>query len=106
MAFLVPFAFAYSEEILLNGPLLAIALHIAAAGLAVFVLALALEGFFRRPLGPVLRLLLAACGIALFAYEWRIQLAATVLALGCILVSARRSGPSPARADEIGRAHV
>jgi len=100
VAFLVPFAFAYSEEILLNGPPLAIALHIAAAALAVFALALALEGFFRRSLGPSLRLALAVCGIALFTYEWRIQVTAAALALACIAASARRPSPRPTGAKD------
>jgi len=103
VAFLVPFAFAYSEELLLHGAALAIGLHIVAAALAVVSLAMALEGFYRRSLGVTLRLVLAACGIALFAYKWEVQVIAAVLAIGCIVVSARRSGSSTVRADERAR---
>ncbi len=89
VAFLVPFAFAYSEEILLRGPGLAVVLHVAAAVLAVVCLGIALEGFLRREVGAILRLLLAGSGVALFAYEWRVQAVAGVVGLGCILLCSR-----------------
>jgi TRAP transporter 4TM/12TM fusion protein len=99
VAFLVPFAFAYSGELLLHGAPMAIGLRIAAAVLAVVSLAMALEGFCRRSL----RLGLAACAIALFADSWQVQAIAAVFAIRCIVVSARRSGSSTVRADERAR---
>ncbi len=93
VAFLVPFAFAYSEEVLLRGPLLGVVAHIAAAALAVVCLGLALEGYLRRALGMPLRLVLGTCGVALFAYEWRVQTVAAIVAIACIAAG----GLAPAR---------
>jgi TRAP transporter 4TM/12TM fusion protein len=92
VAFLVPFAFAYSEEILLRGAPLAVIAHIAAAVLAVFCLAFALEGQARRALGWPVRGLLGACGIALFAYDWRVQAVAATLAAAAVLLTWRGPG--------------
>ncbi len=94
VAFLVPFSFAYSEEVLLHGSPIAVTLHIGAAALAVICLGLSIEGFFRRPIPFWGRLLLGACGIALFAYEWRVQTLAAALATGYLAVSVRRSNPA------------
>lgn len=94
VAFLVPFAFAYSEEVLLRGSPLAVVLHIGAATLAVVCLGLAIEGFLRRRIPPWMRLLFGSCGIALFAYEWRVQTVAAIVGLGCLAFSARPSAPA------------
>jgi TRAP-type uncharacterized transport system fused permease subunit len=94
VAFLVPFAFAYSEEVLLRGNPIAVTLHIGAATLAVVCLGLAIEGFLRRRIPPWVRLLFGSCGIALFAYEWRVQTVAAIVGLACLAVCARPTTPA------------
>jgi len=99
VAFLVPFAFAYSEEVLLRGSPIAVTLHVGAAALAVICLGLAIEGFLRRPVPSWMRLALGACGIALFAYEWRVQTVAAIAGIACVAACARR-GASGAGATQ------
>jgi hypothetical protein len=78
---------------------LAVIAHIAAAVLAVFCLAFALEGQARRALGWPVRGLLGACGIALFAYDWRVQAVAATLAAAAVLLTWRPTG-APTRVPE------
>jgi len=64
-AFLVPFAFVFNDALLLQGSIaeIAWATLCAVAGLA--AVAIAVEGFWRAPLSPAPRMLLAAAGILL-----------------------------------------
>jgi TRAP transporter 4TM/12TM fusion protein len=103
VAFLVPFSFAYSEEVLLRGSPIAVTLHIGAASLAVICLGLSIEGFLRRPIPYWGRLLLGACGIALFAYEWRVQTVAAALATGYLAVGVWRSNSAAVGAGDRAR---
>ncbi|MCC7326360.1 MAG: TRAP transporter fused permease subunit [Burkholderiales bacterium] len=77
-AFVIPFSFAYSGEILLRGEILPILLHVAAALLAVVLVSIAVEGFLRARIGGAIRLAVGACGLALLASDWRVQLAGAI----------------------------
>lgn len=66
-AFLVPFAFVYGPELLMQGPAWKIALSFGTAVAGVIFLAAALEGWFRGPLIRVSRVLLAGAALALIA---------------------------------------
>jgi TRAP-type uncharacterized transport system fused permease subunit len=66
-AFIVPFAFVYGPELLLNGPVWAIALNFITAAVGVVLLAASLEGWLKGPLAWHARLLLAAASLALIA---------------------------------------
>jgi TRAP transporter 4TM/12TM fusion protein len=66
-AFIVPFAFVYGPELLLNGPIWAIALNFATAAVGVVLLAASLEGWLKGPLAWHARLLLAGASLALIA---------------------------------------
>lgn len=90
-AFVMPFAFAYSPELLLDGKPLAVALHLAAALAAVILTSIAVEGHFRERLGGAMRVVVGACGLALLAPDAVVQAAAFVLGATCLAALARRA---------------
>lgn len=90
-AFIMPFAFAYSPELLLDGTPLGVALHIAAALVAVVLVSIAVEGHFRERLGGTLRAVVGACGLALLAPDAAVQVAGFVLGTMCLAALARRA---------------
>ena len=89
--YLVPFAFVYNPSLLLEGPvwMTAISLPLALAG--VWSLSLALEGWYRGPLPPTLRIVLVVTGGLLFLPPqaviaglpawWLVAIGGTVLVL-------------------------
>jgi TRAP transporter 4TM/12TM fusion protein len=68
--YLVPFIFIYKPETVLIGSPLDITLGIADAVVAVFLLAIAAEGYFRRPLPGGERILYTAASLAFFVPGW------------------------------------
>lgn len=64
-AYLVPFLFVYSPELLLDGPLAWTALAVATALIGVWLVSGALVGYLVGPLGWPLRLWLAVAGVGL-----------------------------------------
>jgi TRAP transporter 4TM/12TM fusion protein len=68
--FLVPFTFVYGPPLLLEGPVLHIAIAVVTAIAGVAALAAANIGFLRRPLPAWERVLLAVCAIALIFPGW------------------------------------
>jgi len=89
-AFVMPFAFAYSDEILLRGEAIPILLHVGAAMIAVVLISVAVEGFLRSRVNAMLRILIGACGLALLGSDWRVQLGAAVVGLALYAYLARR----------------
>jgi TRAP-type uncharacterized transport system fused permease subunit len=76
-AFIVPFAFVYSTELLMFGPWYSILTALATAAIGVIMVAAAVEGFFRRVLPGYSRLLAGAGGLCLIAHD----LTATIIGL-------------------------
>ena len=79
-AFVVPFGFIYRPEILMVGTPLGIIGATLAAVLGVFLLALAVEGYWRGPLQGWQRLLLTAAGLSMFASSLPLTLAGLAVA--------------------------
>lgn len=89
-AFIMPFAFAYSSELLLEGTPLAVALHVAAALAAVVLISIAVEGHFRDRVAWPMRAVIGAGGLALLAPDAAIQVAGFAAgALALALLSRR-----------------
>ncbi|MCB0068827.1 MAG: TRAP transporter fused permease subunit, partial [Caldilineaceae bacterium] len=63
VAFVVPFAFVYGQELLLIGEPLAIAIAVITAVVGVIVLSIAAEGYFRRTLSGWVRIAVALTGL-------------------------------------------
>lgn len=81
-AFLLPFAFVYSQGLLLQGPPGTIVLEISTAVLGIVALVVALEGFVRGAIAGWMRLAFAAAGLLLLAPGYEADLAGIVLGAG------------------------
>ena len=79
-AFVVPFAFVYGPELLMQGPPLEIGLSMVTAVAGLIFVAAALEAYFTRPLSPLIRVLLGIGGMAFVIPDIRLS------AIGFILV--------------------
>lgn len=77
--YIVPFIFIYKPEMVLMGPPLEVALAIIDSLLAVAALAVAAEGYFRRPLGWLERVFYLAASLAFFVPGWSSRLAGLAL---------------------------
>lgn len=64
VAYIVPFVFPFSLGLIMRGSVVDVTLCIATAVLGVFGLAWGLTGYMFRPLGPIQRIALFACGVA------------------------------------------
>lgn len=97
IAFIVPFAFVYNNGILLSGNAWHALFSCLAVTAAVVCLCLAAEGFWKRPIGAVNRLLFLAAGIGLMTPLLTFQVGAGVIAV----VALRLSMKSPKLARPI-----
>jgi TRAP transporter 4TM/12TM fusion protein len=94
-AFVVPFGFIYRPEILLVGSPLGILGATLSAVLGVFLLALAVEGYWRGALRSWQRLLLAAAGLSMFASSLPITLVGLAVAALLWLATPGMRKPRP-----------
>ncbi len=96
VAFIVPFAFVYGQELLLIGEPHYIAIAVVTATAGVIVLAAAVEGYFRTPLPGWMRYFVAAAGLCLIFPSLYSGIAGVavvaVLILASKLARHRRSG--------------
>lgn len=93
IAFILPFSFVFSGDLLLDGPALHIVWGCAAAVLAVISLCIASEGYWRSRVGPMARLGLLVAGIGLLTAWTSVRLAgliAGILLLGMLALRDRR----------------
>ncbi|OGA97070.1 MAG: hypothetical protein A3E79_07950 [Burkholderiales bacterium RIFCSPHIGHO2_12_FULL_61_11] len=90
IAFVVPFAFVYNNGILLSGNTWHVTFSCLAVTAAVACLCLAAEGFWKRPIGAVCRLLFFAAGIGLMTPLLTLQVGAGVIAVVALLVLRRQ----------------
>jgi TRAP transporter 4TM/12TM fusion protein len=67
VAFIAPFSFAYGESLLLVGDWYVILATLISASLGVILLAVGLEGYFREPLNPPLRIAAGFVGLVFLA---------------------------------------
>lgn len=95
IAFIVPFAFVYNNGILLSGNAWHVLFSCLAVTAAVVCLCLAAEGFWKRPIGVVNRLLFLAAGIGLMIPLLTFQVGAGVIAVVALRLSMK--SPKPAR---------
>lgn len=89
-AFVVPFAFVYNNGILLSGNAWHVAFSCVAVTAAVACLCLAAEGFWKRPIGAVCRMLFLAAGVGLMAPSLTFQASAGLIAVVAVLVLRRQ----------------
>lgn len=85
-AYLIPFLFAASPALLLDGDNLQMVLSVATAIAGVYFMTAAIVGFLRRPLGLIERLLILSGGIAVLLPSDLFEAAHWVNAAGLVLV--------------------
>lgn len=96
-AFLVPFAFVYAPGLILQaGPVATgTAILCVTAGLA--AIAIAMEGYWRTTLPPILRLLLGAGGLALLSGQQIAQITGGLVVAACVALLMRGRNQQPAK---------
>jgi TRAP transporter 4TM/12TM fusion protein len=95
-AFVVPFTFAYSPVLLLRGEVLDIAWAVVTAVIGIWLVAVAVEGFFRVRIAPWARVVLGAGGLCFIATNPWAPLAGAALA--AVALAPQFAGRTGARA--------
>lgn len=89
-AFVVPFAFVYDSGVLLSGSAPQVVFSCLSVTAAVACLCLAVEGYWKRPIGVVGRLLFLGAGLGLMTASMPIQAGASVLAVLALWILRRQ----------------
>lgn len=86
VAFIVPFAFAYDSELLLQGNWLAIAGAVGSAAMAAYLLSVGFAGYFK--IRPALwsRIVMIAAGCLCFAVSWPARLLGLAIGIAMIVL--------------------
>jgi TRAP-type uncharacterized transport system fused permease subunit len=85
VAYIIPFMFVLSPTLLMIGPSWKIAQNVTTATIGVYVVSVAMIGFFTRPLSPVTRVLLALGGFAAIFPDTAIGAAGSIDIAGMVL---------------------
>ncbi|PRO67226.1 TRAP transporter permease [Alkalicoccus urumqiensis] len=97
-AYIVPFMFMYSPQLLMMGDGLGIAAAAATASVGIYLLAAAVQGwFFKRPAGPVIRILLLSAAVMLINANILIDAGALVFIGAAVLL--QRQQPAQTMED-------
>jgi TRAP transporter 4TM/12TM fusion protein len=99
LAFIVPFAFAYDEGLILHGTITANLAAIAGGITAALSLGFAMEGFMAGPLKPYQRVAFLAAGLCAFTPVLYIKLPAVAATLLLIIILSKKRGASPIGGD-------
>lgn len=99
VAYIIPFLFAFSPELLLIGAPGAVALAAATAFLGTTAVSVAAVGYARRPIGPAMRLLCLAAGVGLILPPvwggWAVAAnLAGAVGFGAVMMRGLPAGPS------------
>jgi TRAP-type uncharacterized transport system fused permease subunit len=87
VAYVIPFLFVLSPTLLMVGEPWKIALNVCTASVGVFAASVAVVGFFTRPLGPVMRGLLALGGLMAVFPDTAIGVHGIIDAAGIVLAA-------------------
>lgn len=99
-AFVVPYLFISHPAILMDGPVLAVIQTVATAGLGVWLLATASEGWFRGHLPPVFRVAMGACAFCLIAGDLMTDVIGIVVGLALVALRLKTATKSSNQAYE------
>jgi TRAP-type uncharacterized transport system fused permease subunit len=102
IAYLIPFLFVFSPNLIMQGATLDIVIAAVTAVLGVWLISAAIIGYFARPLTPINRLLFVAAGLGVLmpaqAFPGAIYTDIAGLVLGALLVGREYAAARPARA--------
>jgi len=90
--FIVPFMFAYNQALLFQGPLWRVLLSSGTAILGVIALAAAVQGFYRKHLNMLERVVLAVTAIALIKPGFITDIAGAAVLAGIWIIQRRNTG--------------
>ncbi|HEX2198635.1 MAG TPA: TRAP transporter fused permease subunit [Burkholderiales bacterium] len=96
--YIVPFILLYKPGMALIGSAGNVALALFDTAVAVVLLAVAIEGYWRRPLGAFPRLAIGAAALLMFVPGWESRVAGLAIALPLLWFVTRSSGPRPQEA--------
>ena len=99
--YLVPFFFLFKPGLALLGSPLHIAFSVLEGASATILIAMAIEGYFIRPMNFLERIALFAGGISLFAPGWETNMVAIIIAVPVLFFHWRRGRPSGPLATSI-----
>ncbi|MDX1404358.1 MAG: TRAP transporter fused permease subunit [Woeseiaceae bacterium] len=85
IAYVIPFAFVFSPGLTMNGSAVFVCVTVITFVIGIFLLSVAMTGFFMRPVAPLTRLLIAIAGMALWVPLDAFASAGMVIAAGAIL---------------------
>jgi TRAP-type uncharacterized transport system fused permease subunit len=85
VAFLVPFVFVYSPELLMVGTAVQIGTATLTATIGVFMLSAGLAGYLLTELGPVSRVLFLFAGIVMIVPGWVSDIIGASIGVACVL---------------------
>ncbi|MDP6427924.1 MAG: TRAP transporter fused permease subunit [Rhodospirillales bacterium] len=94
-AFLIPFAFVYGPELLMDGPLISILITAVTAAVGLIVLAAALEAYMFAPLNGWTRVLLAILGLGMIAPNLQVTGVSAVILVALFGVHRLRQKAKP-----------
>ena len=98
VAFLVPFIFVYSPELLLMGSAGQVALAVPTALIGIFFLSVGFEGYFLRKTGLLARVLLLAAGVVMIIPGWITDVCGFVVGVAILLGQVKPAWPFHSRA--------
>ncbi|MGF1548411.1 MAG: TRAP transporter permease [Thiotrichales bacterium] len=93
-AFVVPYMFFYSGQLLMQGDAIIIVHGFVTAALGIFLLASAIQAWLFGPLGGALRIILAIGGLAMIAGGWQSDLIGLVIAAIVFVIQRKLVTPS------------
>ncbi|GHA35637.1 C4-dicarboxylate ABC transporter [Devosia pacifica] len=92
-AFIVPFMFFYSHELLMQGEWMEIARVVATALLGMYLLSAAVQGYYFGHLGPILRIVLLIAALSMIEGTWYTDLFGLGVAVAMFVFQKRIVGP-------------
>ena len=86
-AFVVPYTFAYNQELLLIGEPLGVAISVITAILGVSAIGMAIAGYISKPLNYFYRTIFLACGILLMIPNFIISMVGLIIGVAVYIIN-------------------
>ncbi len=91
LAYVIPFAFVFSPGLTMNGEAIFVTVTVLTFVIGIFLISIAMTGYFMRAIGPAARVLACLCGLLLWipvdAFESARIVVVVAAALGILLLA-------------------